>query len=172
MIAEPKLHAGHMEVAVAKLIGWREHTIVPNVFWGLDLSHEADLLVLDKSKRLTEIEIKISLSDLKADMKKTHGHRSRIISRLVYAVPETLIDATRQILPSNVGIISVKWEPYLGIYKAEWIRNCKHDKIKRPDQKQIEKLMHLGCMRIWSLKDRLISDRDAKARIGVNTDRT
>lgn len=165
---EPKLHAGHMEVAVAKLIGWRQHTIVPNVSWGLGLRHEADMLVLDKSNRLTEVEIKISKSDLKADLSKRHGHASSIISRLVYAVPDDLVEIASQILPNSVGIISVRWDGYIGAFKAKWVRNCKHNKTRRPDDKQIIKMAQLGCMRIWSLKERLIESKYAKARIGIS----
>lgn len=152
---QPKLHAGHIEVAVAKLIGWRTHTIVPNVSWGLGLKHEADMLVLDKSNRLTEVEIKVSKSDLKADLSKKHGHSSPIISRLVYAVPDDLVETASQILPNGVGIISVSWNSYRGSYKAKWVRNCKHSKSRKPDEKQIIKLAQLGCMRIWSLKEKL-----------------
>jgi hypothetical protein len=92
VMANPRLHSGHMEVAVAELIGYRNHTIVPNVSWGLGLRHECDMLVLDKKGQFTEIEIKISLADLKADFKKPHGHASKIITRLVYAIPKDMLE--------------------------------------------------------------------------------
>jgi hypothetical protein len=154
----PKLHSGHMEVAVAELIGWREHIIVPNVFWGLNLRHEADLLVLDKSGRFTEIEIKISKSDLKADFKKKHDHYTKIIGRLIYAVPDKLVETAKELIPKEAGLISVNWNQYIGKFEAKWIRTCKHFKhTEKPDQKTVQKFMHLGCMRIWSLKSTLNS---------------
>ena len=48
--------------------------------------HECDLLVLSKSNYATEIEIKISKSDLIKDSKKEHAHESDLIKKLYFAV--------------------------------------------------------------------------------------
>jgi hypothetical protein len=157
-----KPHAGQMEVAVANLINWRENTVVPNVSWGLGV-HECDILVLDKQDRLTEIEIKVTVADMKADAKKEHGHKSKIISRLAYAFPTEILDKCTPLVPQGAGIIAVdtvtKSSRYPGLdlkrpaYKARWVRRCKHDPNKSPIRNDTaRKLMHLGCMRIWSLK--------------------
>ena len=152
----PKLHAGHMEVAIAELLGWREHTIVPNVSWGLDLRHEADLLVLDKAGRFTEVEIKVTLSDLKADFKKKHQHQSKIIGRLVYAVPEKLVAFASNSIPDGSGLISVSWNQWLVKFEAKWIYTCRFQKgYQKPDDKMVARFLALGCMRIWSLKKSL-----------------
>jgi len=148
-------HSGQMEVAVACLIGYRQNTIVPNVSWGLGLHHECDMLVLDTQDRFTEIEIKVSKSDLKADFKKSHNHHSKIISRLVYAVPRNLLDSALELVPPNCGIIVVDEVEKYGklYYVAKWHRIVRHDKHKsKPSDKKIRKFMELGCMRIWSLK--------------------
>jgi len=158
MVEKPKIHAGIIEVAVAKLINYRIHTIVPNVYWGLGFFHECDMLVLDDKGRFTEIEIKCSLTDLRNDFKKTHGHRSKIISRLIYAAPEFVLEKGRDLIPDKCGIIKIvstknvyhQWQ-----HKAVWDRKCIHDKTKdKPDAKTVLKFMSLGCMRIWSLKER------------------
>jgi len=156
-----KMHAGHVEVAVAKLIGYRTHTIVPNVSWGLGLNHECDMLVLDQQNRFTEIEIKVSASDLKKDFTKWHGHKNKIISRHVYAMPISLCEKYHDLIPKTFGIISVEpkkmghendptWIP---MYEASWYRLVKHKVIETPCEKKIRKFMELGCMRIWSLKE-------------------
>jgi len=147
-----KLHAGNMEIAVAKLIGYRTHVIVPNVSWGLGLRHEADMLVLDSKNRLTEIEI--SKADLKKDLKKRHGHLSSIISRLVYAVPVDLAELANILFPKH-GLIVVSYNTYMEEYEAKWVKKCRYHNNVKLGQELIEKLMHLGCMRIWSLKERL-----------------
>lgn len=151
-----KIHAGEVELAVVALIDYRKNTIVPNVSWGLGFNHECDMLVLDDQDRFTEIEIKISASDLKADFKKTHGHKSNIISRLIYAMPIGLCEKYQNLIPGHCGIIAVR-EVMIGtrtFNKAEWFRRCKHDKTKeKPSPKTIRKFMELGCMRIWSLKN-------------------
>lgn len=154
-MANKRPHAGDMELAVAVLIGYRQHAIVPNVSWGLGLGHECDMLVLDSKDRFTEIEIKVSKSDLVADFKKPHGHSSKIISRLVYAVPEHLLDSAMELVPRRQGIIVVKSIEISGknVYKARWVRIPKHDKLKdKPTANKIRKFMELGLMRIWTLK--------------------
>ena len=64
----------------------RQNIVVPNCNWGF-LNHEADLLVLNKTKRLVEIEIKRTWSDFMADFKKSHTHDDPKLSRFYYAVP-------------------------------------------------------------------------------------
>lgn len=151
-------HAGHIEVAVANLIGYRENTIVPNVSWGLGLKHECDLLILDQKGRFTEVEIKVSKSDFLADFKKPHGHKSKVITRLIYAVPDSLSGFARQYLeenaPSrNIGLIEVYYNEYIGKWKAKWVKYCIHRKdSSKPSDSMIKQFYHLGCMRIWSLK--------------------
>lgn len=151
-----------VEIAVVNLFGHRRTVMVPNVYWGLGLSYEADLICLDPQGRFTEVEIKVSKSDLKADLSKTHGHRSSIISRLVYAMPEELISVAKQILPPHAGLISVQYRPsgktVLKMPVASWVRIPKHNTL-RPNQNQINDFMRLGCMRIWSLKKHYYQDR-------------
>lgn len=157
-----KLHAGHIEYAVVQLLNYRVYTIVPNVSWGMGFNHECDLLALDNKNRFTEIEIKVTASDLKADFKKAHGHRSEYISRLVYAMPMNLAEKYSDIIPKECGIIAVdvvtksKWQTSdLVTYRvlvAEWWRQVKHAHTEEVPQKKILKFMQLGCMRIWSLK--------------------
>ena len=43
---EIKIYTQDIEIAVAKLFGYRSHLIVPNISWGLDFKHELDLLIL------------------------------------------------------------------------------------------------------------------------------
>lgn len=156
-MSKPKIHSGYMECAIAELIGWRTHTIVPNVSWGLGLNHECDMLVLDTDGRFTEIEIKITISDLKAESKKKHNHSSKIITRLIYAVPEEILETAKSLINEKYGIISVKYDVILERFVASWVRRSKHYRIdnylyKKPDGEIINKFYQLGCMRIWTLK--------------------
>lgn len=69
--------------------GWysvRNDIIIPNLSWGL-LNHEADLAILNKTGYLTEIEIKRSLSDLRADFKKDVYHCDEHVYRFQYCLP-------------------------------------------------------------------------------------
>lgn len=142
------LHSGHIQSAVVHLLNYRVYTVVPNVF--VSYNHEAYLIAI-KDGKLTEIEIKISISDLKADFKKPHRNiPSKTISRLIYAFPESMLEKALPHIPKACGIIIIK--EYNGFAKAQWYRQARHNNFARPYPKQIEYLMRLGCMRIWSLK--------------------
>lgn len=144
-----------LELKVVGLIGYREHVVVPNVSWGLGLGHECDMLVLDNKNRFTEIELKVRVSDFKKDLEKEHGHRDKRISRLVYAMPAAVLEKVIALVPANAGIISTHPErsrPY-------WHRQCKHRVVEAVDAETIRKFMHLGCMRIWTLKQKLALEK-------------
>lgn len=142
-----------LETKVVNLLNPIQNPIVPNVSWGLGLSHECDLLMLDKQHRFTEIELKISKGDLLADFKKSHGHRSQIISRLVYAVPESLKEVALQVVPQECGLIVANSNSRY----AEWIRVNRHNK-NRPSEAQVLKFLKLGTIRIW--KSSRVEEKD------------
>ncbi len=149
---EPKLHSGHIELAVVSLLNYRVYTIVPNISHGLLGLHEADLLCYNG--KFTEVEIKISASDLKADFKKKHGHHHKYISRLIYAMPLNLCEKYSDLIPKENGIIAVSWNGFR--YVARHYRQARHKKIQyEPSDQFISDFMRLGCMRIWSLKQKL-----------------
>lgn len=47
--------------------------MIPNLSWGL-LDYEADFVAISKSGYMTEVEIKRSFEDFKADFSKKHKH--------------------------------------------------------------------------------------------------
>ena len=83
-------HEQRVIAALGKFFDYRVHTVFPRVhLW----SWESDLLVVTKSMRAWEVEIKTSLSDWKADSKKSKWAHPDIkkISRFYYAVPDDLL---------------------------------------------------------------------------------
>ena len=70
-----------MEIALAREFNYNQNLIVPCVGNGLNI-HECDLLILTNHNYATEIEIKVSIADLKKDLDKRHGHRSNKIKNL------------------------------------------------------------------------------------------
>ena len=137
-------------MAVARMFGWRTNIIAPNISWGLrGLGHEADLLVISKSGWCREIEIKVSGSDISADLHKNHGHRSQLVRQLYFAVPDKL--AEHPDLPSTAGLIVVKDR------QAKIVRPAAVNKSAiRLSDDQITKVLHLAAMRVWSLKEKLM----------------
>lgn len=153
-----KITTPELEKAVVRLLNPRLNAIVPNVSWGLGLRHECDLLALDSQNRFTEVELKISRSDLKKDFKKPHGHCSDFISRLAYAVPDYLLGDAHELVPKQCGIIVARKQQqyrYGGdilheFWEATWVRIPRHVSQRKPDEKKINKFLRLGTIRIWN----------------------
>lgn len=155
-----------MEIALMTEYDVRQNLIVPNVSWGLlpDF-HECDLLILRKSMIGTEIEIKVSKSDLKADKKKKHDHTHKLIKDFYFAVPEELKDFALENIPDKAGLLIVRkyeanyYDGYNQVkynkvrYDIKEVKECKPNKDYRKwslDEKA--KLQRLAAMRILTLK--------------------
>ena len=69
----------------------RSDIIVPNVSWGL-LRYEADLVAVNRRNYLTEVEIKRSFEDFKADFKKDHKHDDPLVGTFYYCVPKAIVE--------------------------------------------------------------------------------
>lgn len=144
-----------IELAVVKMFNPRQTTIIPNVSWGLDL-HECDLLIIRPSMYCVEVEIKTSKQDLLNDLKKKHGHKSKRIKELYYALPECLLSTAVEKLPEHCGIIVVKTIKYttLSYYRASVHRKAIPNKDAIPlSLKTYTKALQLLGLRIWKLKN-------------------
>lgn len=149
-----------IEVAIAKYYGVRQHIIVPNISWGFHWMHECDLFIVTKAGIATEIEIKISKSDLLRDFEKGHDHQDRQnrITYFYYAMPELLYENVKDLIPAEAGI--------LVCYRADWDENRIFVKeIRKPEKRKNArklipeeqlKIAWLGTMRIFSLKEKII----------------
>lgn len=162
-----------MEVAVANYFSPRRNLIVPNVNWGM-FAYETDLCVLSPAGYATEIEIKVSRSDLIKDKEKRHGHNDPMIKYLYFAIPEHLEKDIKHI-PERAGILVVRWnEPFKAygytstrMEASRW--SCK--KVRDPKIQYNRKwtdhergsLLRLGAMRIWRLKEKLQKALDVKS---------
>jgi len=153
----PKWTAQQIEIAVIKHFNPRQNIIVPNVSFGLFAYHEADLIVLSPYNCGTEVEIKVTAADIKADLKKKHGHKEEIIRDVWFAVPEELADDPN--IPSYAGILSVtKLKTRRGGQRYRCVR--KRLPVKNKDSRKFfdverNKLLRLGCLRIVGLKEKL-----------------
>lgn len=158
--------AQQIEIAVAKHFDYRQNLIVPNVHWGLGLPYEADLVVLRPSGWAVEVEIKVTSSDIKADLKKRRQHDSNLFRELYFAVPECLIDNPN--IPEHGGILSVYWytdkwhkDGWLKVRKVRDATRRKTATKWKPETRQ--KLCELAAMRIWALKQHLSDKRKGAA---------
>ena len=99
-----KMNTIDIEIAIANHFDYRRNIIVSNVSWGMNI-HECDLLVLTKSGYATEVEIKISKSDILRDKNKIHGHIHKKIKKLYFAVPENLRNCV-DFIPERAGFFA------------------------------------------------------------------
>lgn len=152
-----------MEVAVANYFSPRRNLIVPNVSWGM-FRHEVDLCVLSPAGYATEVEIKVSRSDLIKDKEKRHGHDEPMIKYLYFAIPVHL-EKDIEHIPDRAGVLTVRWnEPfnnrytgkmYGGWWSCKKIRGSKVNYNRKWTTSERDNLLRLGAMRIWGLKEKL-----------------
>ena len=108
------------------------------------LDYEADLLIMNKTGYVTEIEIKRSWSDFLADFKKDeHAHKAEIIYQFWYCVPDEIYskckEKLKEVYPEN-GTLDFHGKA------ASYCRG-KHRKLYLEEQL---KLARLGTLRYWS----------------------
>jgi hypothetical protein len=147
-----------MELSISELFGIRKNIIVPNISWGFDGIHECDLFIIKQSMYAIEVEIKRSISDLKADFKKKHGHvdPQNRIHELYYAVPIELYDVAVTLIPEDAGIIA-STRMKSGILRSSIVKKPKRIKgARKLTTEEQYKVARLGTMRIWSLKKKII----------------
>jgi hypothetical protein len=150
-----------MEIILAKYFDYTTNLIVPNVHWGM-FNYELDLIILSKAGYATEIEIKISKSDLIKDKNKFHNHENKMIKNLYFAIPEYIdIDFALENIPNRAGLLVVKE------VKNDWVQYYKSKKEKKPissknpykwNDEERYKLARLGAIRIWNLKNKIINN--------------
>ena len=153
------MNSCEIEIAVAEHFNSRTNLIVPNVHWGLNFNYELDLIIVYQSHYASEVEIKISISDLKAEKRKRPGaHYSNKIRRLYFAVPYNLKDESMDLIPERAGLLSVN------LVKGFWVVSLeKAPKINTSARKleewEVNRLRELAAMRIWSLKEALLKEK-------------
>lgn len=149
-----------IEVAIAKYYGVRKNIIVPNISWGFHWMHECDMFIVSKAGIATEVEIKISKSDLLKDFEKGHKHQDRAgrITYFYYAMPEILYEKCKDLIPKEAGILTCErgsWEG-ASAYIREKRKPEKRKNTRKLTPEEQFKIAWLGTMRIFSLKEKII----------------
>ena len=150
-----------LEKAIADYFDYRINLIVPNVSWGFFYSHEADIVVLTKAGYLYEVELKVSRSDMKADLKKRHRGdedsfrqqwENKKLKYLYYAFPNDLLNLALEILPLHVGLLSVTQgqnHHRAIVTEARKPKVLNNYKLTADEKYQ---LARLGCIKVWKYK--------------------
>lgn len=167
---ETKLSVKEIErIIVAYLGGVRMNIIVPNLSWGF-LNHEADLISIDKNGYLTEVEIKRSFEDFKADFKKDNYHDTdEHVYRFGYFVPKSVLIKCIEYNNEHCKGVTFNGEPYSvfgftddgKVYDEKGrIIHLAFSCSNNPEKRKLSlgerlKVAHLGCMRLYPLGKRV-----------------
>ena len=157
-MADTNLTIDQIELAIAEFFGFRNNIIVPNVSWGFFATHEADLVIINKSGYMTEVEIKRSWQDFLNDFKKHTTHDEGKVMWKYFAVPDSLSEKAWQYLCDNGhrewGVI--QYNEFGGAWAVHHPNNrqitTKSNRLFLEEQLAIARL---GSMRIWKLKEKL-----------------
>ena len=148
-----------IERAIARTWLPRQNLMIPNVSHGFVHWGECDIIKVEKSHYLTEIEIKVSVGDLTREWKKQRWTYDwhleafrKTIRRYFIAVPDSLYGHATTVIPNWVGagIITVRDNPRAHaktIVKAQTNRMA-----KKLTDKDIAALGRLGTLRYWDLR--------------------
>lgn len=139
-------------------VPYTRYICIPNVNSGFAVfTGESDLIAVSDSGYLKEIEVKISVGDLKRDKAKVK-HRfweleHNPISELWYAMPRYVadkIDVTAHI-PDYAGIITIHSNSTKYFHQIVRKAKRKHNARKLTDREML-KIARLGCIRLWTQK--------------------
>jgi hypothetical protein len=116
---------------------------------GMVVNHEADILLVSKNLYLTEIEIKISISDLRKEANKKHNHIDPKIKRLYFLVPTTILGNAIKLIPKDYGIL----EAYRTVRDTISIREVREPKVNKEaikiSQDELINIYRLQSLRYW-----------------------
>ena len=164
-----------IELSLMFNLNYNQNYIVPNITnIGFQLAFEADMLYITKLGYATCFEIKVSKSDLKNDLKKSHiknldeglligmsrsytpiEYYYKKLKFFNYAVPEYLVEDALNQIPNFAGLYYFinKGHDKLPVMKIK-----RHPKIihnYKWTNKEILEILRLGTMRIYNLKRKL-----------------
>lgn len=158
-----KIRCVDIELAIMRRFEYVRNIIVPNV--NSLLMFEADMLILTPSGYATGFEIKVSLSDLKADFKKKqHINMNDIFYQSMtrkewffkkfkyfnYAVPESLQNAALELIPDFCGLWVMSEDKGFSMVKEPKVLFD----YKWSDREMLKLAWH-GTMRLYKLKSRI-----------------
>lgn len=152
-------------VGKGNLFDFRRYAVVPNVSYAVLYNGEADLLCLSKSNIFHEVEIKISLADMKNEAKKRRSRYCNVVAYKWIAAPEEIAAKALELecIPRTWGVISVsaRWvgehkygfgrvEPDHWTFKTKKLRLPKRQDTVAVSNDKIVAFYRTGIMRMWT----------------------
>lgn len=135
------------------LVPFTHNICIPNIRSFLLYTGESDLVALTNSKWLKEYEIKISVADLKKDLKKAKhlfwNEPKNLVSELWYAMPKDIYKEELNIyIPDYAGIALAY------IDKSKILFEIKRKAIRKESARKLTdyecfRIARLGSIRYW-----------------------
>lgn len=158
-----------MEIALMAWFDYRRNIIVNNISGGYSdgVYFETDIFVLTPRGYATAVEIKVSLADLRKDLKKSHirtlsdkpvqqNSYWRNIKTFYYAVPEKLQEAALAQIPDFAGLLVVRKSDY-GWDSVNVVRAPKLINNVKWTDKMMLRIARLGTIRIFDARNREVA---------------
>jgi hypothetical protein len=168
-------HAGRILEALAHYFDWQRNFLMPEY----EIGGRADLVVITRARYVTEVEIKVTLADWRADAKKPkwskkppkvdhlpewqrpyelQSHENLLrrrahVSRFFYAIPESLADKIPADLPEGVGIVVAYNDPNYSRWNGDRVRILR-EAVRRKStpmsEDELARLMVTCYYRYWN----------------------
>lgn len=164
---DTKLSIEQIQLAIYNtpfLVNKRSDIVCPNLSWSM-LPYEADMVIINKSGFMTEIEIKRSYEDLKADFNKKHHHDDERVYYFYYCLPISIKDKAITFLKQKYEGKSFIDSPALLFYDENgsiveqnfgWKENrCKGVKFRKLFIEEQLQIARLAQMRFWNLLNKI-----------------
>lgn len=127
--------------------------------FGYGGQYEADLIYISKARYLTEVEIKISMSDFMADFNKLVYHSSVLVRNFYYAFPQEFYEKyskkiSETLETGDAGIMSVgKKYPFVAYKKRAKARK----NVEPLTDEKLRNFMRIGCMKWFTNENRKLA---------------
>lgn len=164
---DTKLSIEQIQLAIYNtpfLVNKRADIVCPNLSWSL-LSYEADMVIVNKSGYMTEIEIKRSFEDFKADFNKKHSHNYEGAYYFYYCLPASIEDKAMIFLEQIYKGKSIVERPAILFYdengniveqKFGWKKNyCKGVTFRKLFIEEKLQIARMAQMRFWNLMNKI-----------------
>lgn len=152
------------ETEIQKLFAYQygllnNNLVLPNITMGSPgARYEADLIYINKRRYVAEVEIKINMSDFKADFKKKVYHNSDIVRQFYDLFPNDLYiensqEIERLLMESDAGIMTVR------NFRGRCVKIRRKATIRRSvepiKETKLLELLYIGCMKWYTVDDRM-----------------
>mgnify|MGYP003290876728 CR=1 FL=1 len=123
----------------------RGYIVIPNLKMDYGL-YEADFVYINKNNYLTEVEIKISIADFKADFKKKHFLSCIHIRSLYYAMPFSMWKEHNEVINEMVKSVGAGLIVVGDVSPTVVIKAALRD-VKPLTTQELINYMRIGCLK-------------------------